>query len=161
MVTLFDVLGREREERRLFSRLVPNGECWEWTGASNARGYGVLSVRGRQHYTHRLAYLFACGEIPDDMIVCHDCDNPRCCRPEHLFLGTHQDNSDDKYTKGRGNSPRGSQRPEAKLTEDDVREIRHIHAAGEMGYRRLAAKYGVNQRTIMYAIQRRTWGHVE
>jgi hypothetical protein len=76
--------------------------CWPYTGATRANGYGRLILRGKHELAHRMAYRFARGKIPDGLFVCHRCDNPPCCNPDHLFLGTHQDNVDDKTRKGRG-----------------------------------------------------------
>lgn len=76
--------------------------CWEWQGAANKKtGYGVINWRGETRYTHRVAWEFWCGLIPDGLFVCHGCDNRKCMRPDHLFLGTNQDNIDDMVQKGR------------------------------------------------------------
>jgi hypothetical protein len=78
------------------------GPCWLWTAQRNAKGYGVFSVRGRPRLAHRVAWsLENAGEAPRDRLVCHRCDNPRCVRASHLFLGTAQDNTDDMVAKGR------------------------------------------------------------
>jgi hypothetical protein len=81
------------------SRVIPepNTGCWLWEGPVNFFGYG-LSHHSR---VHRLAWEEANGPIPDGLFVLHRCDVPSCCNPDHLFLGTHQDNADDKKRKGR------------------------------------------------------------
>jgi hypothetical protein len=80
--------------------------CWEWTGARDAvNGYGKwrpLYVRGAQVYAHRVAYFLAYGEYRIGLKVCHRCDNPPCCRPDHLFVGTQKENLQDMLAKGRG-----------------------------------------------------------
>src|SRR5690242_6357246 len=76
-------------------------ECWEWNGARSARGYGKKKIMFRDYTTHRLAYAWANGPIPAGMLVMHTCDNPPCCNPRHLRLGTHLDNQRDKAAKGR------------------------------------------------------------
>jgi hypothetical protein len=76
-------------------------ECIEWRGARTNEGYGRKWKNGKVRYTHRLAYAWANGPIPDGMWVLHKCDNPPCCNPEHLFLGTNQDNLLDCISKGR------------------------------------------------------------
>lgn len=75
--------------------------CWEWGAQLNVSGYGVVKIGGNPQMAHRVSYKFFHGDIPDGMSVCHKCDNPVCINPKHLFLGTHQDNMDDMYKKGR------------------------------------------------------------
>lgn len=86
---------------RLFAALRPEGNCLVFDGSRSEHGYGRLSVRGRQMKAHRLAWIIQNGPIPDGLHVLHTCDNPPCCNPEHLFLGTHQDNMTDASVKGR------------------------------------------------------------
>lgn len=83
-------------------------ECWVWNGTRNKHGYGVKQTRiergrWRTRLTHRLAYEWANGPIPKGMSICHHCDNPPCCNPAHLFIGTHKDNVHDAIRKGRAN----------------------------------------------------------
>lgn len=86
---------------RIGVTVTPEG-CHEWRGARRAGGYGAVSVAVRQtDYAHRVAWQLAFGPIPDGMFVCHRCDNPPCCNPEHLFLGTNADNMRDMVAKGR------------------------------------------------------------
>lgn len=91
----------ERLER-FWERVLKTGsDCWEWQGALQNTGYGVLSVRGSMQYAHRVAYSIQNGGIEEGAIICHRCDNPKCCNPGHLFAGTHKDNTADMYSKGR------------------------------------------------------------
>ncbi len=77
--------------------------CWPWLGQRSRKGYGVLSYAGKKKSAHRLSVVFSTGEgVPDGLCVCHKCDNPPCCNPSHLFIGTHQENMQDMYDKGRG-----------------------------------------------------------
>lgn len=80
-------------------------DCWVWPGPVNAGGYGLIKVKRRHLVTHRYAYQHSHGEIPDGMKVLHRCDNPPCCNPAHLFLGTQADNLDDMRRKGRAVYP--------------------------------------------------------
>lgn len=89
------------------ARLDGYGEsqCWEWTGATDPNGYGRLAWNDRLWLAHRVSYTQHVGPIPDGISVCHRCDNPPCCNPAHLFLGTHADNVRDMWAKGRGKTP--------------------------------------------------------
>lgn len=86
--------------------------CWIWTASKVPSGYGSFGVNGRLFGAHRIAWVLENGQIPHDgsyhgMCVCHKCDNPACCNPAHLFLGTNMDNARDREKKGRGNQPKG------------------------------------------------------
>lgn len=76
--------------------------CIEWKGARNPQGYGQKCIKGKRYRTHRLAWEWANGPIPEGLFVLHKCDNPPCCNPDHLFLGTQTDNMQDMLAKGRG-----------------------------------------------------------
>lgn len=80
-------------------------ECWVWKGARGGKGYGSKMIRGKAYRTHRLAWEWVNGPIPDGMMVLHRCDNPPCCNPNHLFIGTNTDNMRDMVAKGRGSFP--------------------------------------------------------
>lgn len=82
------------------------GQCWNWKG-HRKKGYGDYSHHQVHYRAHRIAYFLVYGEIPDDKIVCHKCDNPSCVNPQHLFLGTNQENTNDMISKGRLKRNRG------------------------------------------------------
>src|SRR5262245_10555438 len=79
----------------LWSRADMSGDCWIWTGPTTPNGYGRTSFGGRKEYAHRAAWILIYGSIPENMLVCHICDNRLCIRPDHLFLGTNDDNNKD------------------------------------------------------------------
>jgi hypothetical protein len=85
----------------LLAKTTKNGECMEFTGAKNHLGYGYVGYKGKVMKAHRLAFLLANGPLSDDILVLHRCDNPACINPQHLFLGTHHDNTVDMVKKGR------------------------------------------------------------
>ena len=99
--------------------------CLEFQGALNSSGYGNMRVGDKVVGAHRVAYTVYKGEIPHDMHVLHKCNNPKCCNPDHLFLGTHEDNMQHKASSNRVNSI-GSMNGNAALNEVKVRQIREL-----------------------------------
>lgn len=105
---------------RFWSKVDKTGECWLWRGAKQAKGYGNVVYGGRLYRANRLAYVLANGPLPDEAVVMHTCDNPPCVRPEHLRIGTHQENTADMIAKGRGRwgqTPRALRGAAGKLGE--------------------------------------------
>lgn len=82
---------------------IENNGCWNWIGWKDRKGYGQAHFQSKRFFSHRLSWIFYKGEIPIGLYVCHKCDNPSCCNPDHLFLGTQKDNIQDMMKKGRGN----------------------------------------------------------
>lgn len=149
---------------RVASRIVeqPSG-CWIWTGSTIKGGYGRPSVNGRHILLHRLTWTLANGPIPKGRgyhgtCVLHQCDVPACCNPAHLFLGTNQDNMDDRNRKGRQN--KGTAVNTAKLSEYDVISIRRKYAAGGISLKSLSIEYGMGETTIGALVHRKTWKHI-
>lgn len=137
-----------------------NSGCWLWSGAVSGCGYGVVAAKGKTLRAHRFFYEAHVGPIPPDLFVCHKCDTPLCVNPDHLFLGTQKDNTQDALRKGR---PMGTKTPvhgerqhSAKLTEEDVRLIR------SSGWTQMvcAAYFGVGQNAISKIRRGVTWKHV-
>lgn len=101
--------ARRNIEERFWEKVNKDGpthpnceaQCWVWAGSLNTKGYGLISSNGGNIVTHRISYELHNGSIPDGLLVLHRCDRPSCVNPNHLFLGTHQDNMDDMAAKGR------------------------------------------------------------
>ena len=143
--------------KRFWSKVDKSGDCWEWTGGKNRKGYGNIRVNGKTVSAHRLSYFLSNGDIPDGLFVCHTCDNPGCVNPKHLWTGTVSDNAKDMYRKGRGPDFVGEKNPRAKLNPDDIKWIRAIggsHAA-------VARCFGVTDVLIGLIRRRQIWTHVK
>lgn len=134
-------------------------ECWIWLACRNPAGYGAFNIGGRAWLAPRVAYLLTYGPFPLELNVLHRCDNPPCCNPHHLFLGTQTENILDMRVKGRGNVGRGSRHRLAKLTDAQVIEIRKRYEQGER-VTTIAQAYGVHTRTICSIKSRTTWKHL-
>lgn len=147
-----------------WSRVIRKGkdECWIWQGATygKASPYGKQWCNGRGMKAHRFSWLVHFGPIPDGLLVCHKCDNPRCVNPNHLFLGTHKDNSEDSAKKGRNHRERGTARYCAKLTDEKVAIILSRYNGRRYGGDRLARDFGVSRTAIYNIIYGLRWKHV-
>lgn len=151
--------GRVDKEK---STTFYNGtRCWEWQAHRNNKGYGQLSIggrAGRPHPAHRVSWTITFGEIPDRLFVLHHCDNTSCVRPEHLFLGTPQDNTDDMVGKGRQSV--GERHGNHKLNEAEVAEIRRRYGRKGVGGEdstRLSKEFGVSSSRISYIVNNKSW----
>jgi HNH endonuclease len=120
----------------------PISECWIWKRAKSTAGYGQLRIKRQSVYVHRLAYELWRGPIPARMYVCHGCDQPACLNPDHLWIGTAQENSLDGSRKGRIRIwQSGEDNHQAKLSDAQVRKIRSL--AGEKSHSKIAKLFGV------------------
>lgn len=138
--------------------LADNG-CWIWTRSRNEKGYGRLRWKP-DRYAHRISWRIFRGHIPEGMDVCHHCDNPPCCNPEHLFLGDDTLNYQDSATKGRRVVSRGSQLPQSLLSEAAAKDIRNKYQAGGVTQQQLADAWAIHIMTVNDVLHRRSWRHV-
>ena len=133
--------------------------CWPYTGGWFAgREYGVFRHQGKNLRSHRVAYELFHGELAEKEQVLHSCDNPWCCNPLHLHAGTNEENH--RECKARGRRPVGVRHHRALFTEDDIRNIRKLHAGGKTPWQ-LAKELGCSEGAIAGIVFRRTWKHVE
>lgn len=149
-----------KDIERFLSKISRQGEteCWEWTGCKRG-GYGRFRVGGRKgklYVATRLMWRLVHGTDPIGQLILHTCDNPGCCNPRHLFIGSDFDNNQDKEAKKRGNHPLGIENGLAKLTDNQVREIYQSIDSG----RNLAKQYGVSDVAISCIKTGKTWQHV-
>jgi len=142
-------MGRKTLEERFWAKVDKRGpdECWEWVGAKNSGGYGSIRDGEKTVHAHRISWELHNRSIPGGLWVLHHCDNRGCVNPEHLFLGNCQANTDDREAKGRGGDFQGEANGQAKLTEEEVREVRDLIIRG-YSQRKIAKMYGVVQQTI-------------
>lgn len=104
-------------------------ECWPWRGSVDRYGYGRFKLGGRTISASRAAYIVATGADVEGLMICHRCDNPRCCNPSHLYAGTKSDNEKDKYARGRA-TQKGDQNSASKLSADQVENVRALFRQG-------------------------------
>lgn len=130
------------------------GECWGWSRSKQPSGYGQISDGKIQMLAHRVSYELFIGPIPDGMFVCHHCDNKECTNPAHLFVGTQKDNCNDRDAKNR--VQHGERHTDAKLTQDDVDNIRHLVGMG-VPKEIIAKKYDIDQRHVTRLIKGQRW----
>lgn len=137
--------------------------CWVWPGAKSHNGYGWYAITGVMIKAHRFAFEDRVAMIPDDYLVLHTCDHPPCVNPRHLFVGTHKDNAIDRENKGRNhpNPLRGSDNPNSKLTEEQVKEIHYLGERGKLSYRTMGLMFNVSHETIRQIIDGKKWPHVK
>lgn len=155
----------EKDIKRFWSKVdkKPLERCWSWGGTSHTGGYGRFKVGRTNHLAHRVSYFLALGVNPGELCVCHSCDNRRCVKPTHLFLGTRVDNNSDMMAKNRGNwsQPcKGSQHGNSRFTEKDVIEIRNLWAAGELTQKQIAERFKTRQSVVSRIVKNRCWTHV-
>lgn len=153
-----------RDVRRfiIYVRINKTTGCWEWSGYLNKWGYGNFKVcngGGRKSYLpHRVSYeMFYNQQIPDGLLVCHKCDNPRCVNPSHLWLGTNQDNINDMINKGRDKKAKSENNGNVKLTRESVNKMRELYSIGEYGSRELGEMFGVTKTQILYIVNYKSW----
>jgi len=141
------------EERFLEKVIRKNGECWEWDGFRSPAGYGMIysNISKGPICAHRYSYEFYKGPIPNGMYVCHKCDNPECCNPDHLFIGTNSENIIDCLKKNR--------HPIRKLKLWTVLEIRRLYEEG-WTFAHISRVLNQEKSNVRKIALRQTWKYV-
>lgn len=141
--------------------IVDSDGCWIWEGARIPDGYGQFRFGGEPIGAHIASYKLHCGEVPNGIYVLHSCDVRTCVNPYHLYLGTCQDNMDDKMERGRHVPSPGTSNGQAKLNEDNVREIRQLLAEDIYTLQEIGDRYGVSKHAIYMIKHGKKWGWLQ
>jgi len=148
---------------RFWDKVDKSGDCWEWTASTNQDGYGriCILVNGKKRWfqAHRISYYLNKGSIRDGKIICHNCDNPACVNPDHLYSGTWADNTHDAVNRGMMNM--GEKNGNSRFVKSQIIEIRNKYATGKYSYRQIANEYDTYPMTICGIVRRKSWRHVE
>lgn len=148
---------------RFWKKVRKTDSCWLWTGSISSFGHGSFNISGRAEVASRMAWILTYGEIPHSMWILHKCDVPACVNPDHLYLGTRDNNLRDAMDRKRlgAKTPlRGSKNPKAKLNDHIVREIRKLYASGNFSQEDIAKQFEISRSTIEMIIQHKRWAHV-
>lgn len=159
---------RKTIKERFIKRIqIIENNCWIWTGPKDKDGYGLCGVSYPDQRAHRTSFKIFKGEILSGMFICHTCDNSSCCNPDHLYMGTHSDNTRDAIERNRmdrGPCPskalKGEKNPKAKLNERKVKNIRRLHSTWKMTHALIARKYNVSESSITKLLKRKSWNHI-
>ncbi|MFA5898141.1 MAG: HNH endonuclease signature motif containing protein [Hyphomicrobium sp.] len=160
----YDRWSPENTAKRFWARVSQQVEgCWEWQGRRMAKSpYGQTTYKSKPINAHRLAWILTHGAIPEGLVICHRCDNPPCCRPDHLFTGTHAENTADMIAKQRNHTPpSGITHPAARFSADQVRALRARYDAGGVSTHELADEYGASSMAVWRVVTRKSYLDVE
>lgn len=147
---------------RFWAKVQKGDGCWEWQASRSASGYGQIFVGEKNIHAHRVSWMLTRGEIPKGLCVLHRCDNRGCVNPDHLFLGTKADNTADMMEKKRHNfvSRPGENNGYAKLTDEQVQELRRRFFRGGISLTDLATDFGISDTMAGFIVRRLKWAHL-
>lgn len=146
----------QRTADKFFQNTEKTEYCWIWRGKTLPKGYGTFVLNSVIILAHRFSYFYHFGVLPNDLLVCHHCDNPCCVNPKHLFLGTQADNLRDMAKKNRR---KGEKHYNAKLNNQKVLDIRLRFTNGEAA-KNLAKEFDIKQTYFYDIINRKVWSHI-
>lgn len=144
-------------ENRFLKYVNKTDTCWLWIGYKNNKGYGMISIKNKPYLSHRLSYELFKGNIPDNLFIRHKCDVRNCVNPEHLEYGTNQDNVNDMIERNR--NPKGEEKPNAKLTNDDILNIRKLRKEGKL-YKEIGNQYNITRHEASRICNFKNWKHI-
>lgn len=151
----------ESVKKRILSNIdITEGGCWEWRKSRSRQGYGQIGFNRKTCLLHRVSWTVFVGPLDKDILVLHKCDNPPCCNPEHLFLGTDKDNILDAFAKGRIIRKKGEQNYHAKLKEENIIEIRVLHEKG-LSFEEIGKIFYTSRTNVRAIVNRKAWKHVQ
>jgi len=144
--------------QRFWSKVdpAPSQCCWEWTACKSSNGYGQFRLNNRDLNAHRVAYTLAKGEIPKGLVVRHTCDNPVCCNPDHLILGTQADNIADMHKRKRNSQRQGEHNGRCKLTAKQAMEVYNSPLPQD----EIAKLYNIGKTTVSFIKHKKAWKHI-
>jgi hypothetical protein len=145
-------------EERFWAKVRKGPDCWLWTACKDSFGYGRLNVNGKMVGAHRFSWELQRGKIPEGLHVLHHCDVGGCVNPDHLYIGTNQDNTNDKMERGRHVAVKGEEHGCAKLCETDVLLIRDL--AETKTYRAIADWFNISRTHVSDIVNCRKWKHI-
>ena len=162
-IVIIDIVGHinDRMLSRFWSKVNKTDGCWDWVAGKDKNGYGRFRIGGRGSSTtesHRVSWVISNGiNVPSNIFACHSCDNPKCVRPSHLFLGTQKDNMLDMCSKHRSRKQNGELNSHAKLTSKQVKEIREMYVPGIIKQKDIAKIFGISKEYVSAIIRFKTW----
>lgn len=156
--SVYDLTPKER----LLSKVKINltNDCWEWIGAIHKTGYGQITYNRKLKGAHRFSYEIFKGNIPENLLVCHHCDNRKCVNPNHLFIGTISDNAIDMVKKGRNFVSYGKENKASKLNQHKVKQIKKLFQF-ELSNCEIAKIFSVSPSSIRNIRANKTWSYIK
>ena len=149
--------------KRFYSKFSKNQDsgCWEWTACKTKNGYGKFALNKSWVLAHRWIYEFLLQDkIHSDKLILHKCDNRKCVNPDHLYLGSHLNNAQDRVERKRSKHYVGENHGRSKLTENQVLEIRRLSNEKSLSSWRLGKMFMVNPKSIQDIVNRNNWKHI-
>lgn len=147
---------KQSDVDRFWKKVKKGDGCWIWRAAKFHFGHGAFWLNGGNKKASRVSWEINFGKIPENLCVCHKCDNPSCVNPEHLFLGTQLENVADRDSKNRQAKIGGEDCPQSKLKSDDVDEIKRLLFCG-VSQSNISKIFGISQTAISKINTGKTW----